>query len=332
MDIEVRHLQLVRAVAETGSLTRAGGLLHLTQSALSHQLRDIESRLGTALFLRVGKHLTLTPAGERLLLSANTVLATIERTEDAIRNMAGDQRGILRISTACYTCYHWLPPLLKRYARTHPRVDVRIDVAATSAPIPALLDGRLDLALVSEPVQDRRIVTRPVFDDEWVVVLATSHQLASKRVFELENFATETFMHHGPKDDCTVYQDMLVPAGIIPAHFVQIQLTEAIIEMAKAGLGVGVLAWWAVEPHVRAGTLRALPLTRRGFRKKWRAATLKDLAHVPYVREFIDLLAAKESTAMPRNDDTSAAAAHGDGFRRRSVGSTRPRRRERPQK
>src|SRR5712691_4518724 len=137
MDLEVRHLRLVRAVAARGSLTRAGADLNLTQSALSHQLRDIELRLGTALFLRVGKRMVLTPPGERLLRSADEVLATIERTEDAIRQLAGASHGLLRISTECYTCYHWLPPLLKAYRRTHPAVDVRIDADATLRPIEA---------------------------------------------------------------------------------------------------------------------------------------------------------------------------------------------------
>src|SRR5947208_5837690 len=117
MDLEVRHLALVAAVADLGSLTRAGDRLHLTQSALSHQLRGIESRLGAALFLRVGKRLVLTPAGERLLASAREVLDTLDRTEDEIRQMGKDRSGILRITTECYTCYHWLPPLLVHYRK-----------------------------------------------------------------------------------------------------------------------------------------------------------------------------------------------------------------------
>src|SRR5687768_16914680 len=180
MDLEVRHLRLVRAVAETGSLTRAGAVLHLTQSALSHQLRDIESRLGTALFLRVGKRLTLTPAGERLLVSAREVLSELERTEDAVRQLAGDRRGLLRLTTECYTCYHWLPPILKRYRRAHPRVEVRIDVTATNMPIARLLEGHLDLALVTGPVRDRRIVMKPLFYDEYVAIMAPQHPLAAK--------------------------------------------------------------------------------------------------------------------------------------------------------
>ena len=181
MDLEIRHLQLVRAVAQRGTLTSAGLVLHLTQSALSHQLLDIESRLGTALFLRVGKRLALTPAGERLLASANEVLATIVQTEDAIRQLAGNSRGVLRITTECYTCYHWLPPLLKRYRHAHPLVDVRIDVSATSAPIDASSTDGSTSPLSAIRVIDRRVVTRPLFDDEMVVVMRQATRWRPRR-------------------------------------------------------------------------------------------------------------------------------------------------------
>src|SRR5882672_4763782 len=144
MDLEMRHLRLVSAVADLGSLTRAGERLHLTQSALSHQLRDIEARLGTPLFLRIGKRLVLTPAGTRLLASAREVLARLQQAEDDIRQLGRDRAGVLRITTECYTCYHWLPPLLTRFRRRFPRVEVRIDVDATSRPIASLFDGKID--------------------------------------------------------------------------------------------------------------------------------------------------------------------------------------------
>ena len=291
MDLEVRHLKLVRSVNTHGSLTRAGGELHLTQSALSHQLRDIELRLGSALFLRVGKRMVLTPAGEQLLRSAVEVLATIERTEEAIRRMAVAGGGVLRISTECYTCYHWLPSLLKEYRRAHPRVEIQVVGEATQHPLPYLLDGRLDLAIVSDPVRDRRLVTRRLFDTEMVVIVAPRHPLATQPYVRVEDFAHETLIIYPPKEESSVYQEVLVPAGVRPAELQQIQLTEAIIELVKAGLGIAVLARWAVAPHIKAGTLRAVPLTRRGYRRTWSAATLKDMARVPYVRDFIDLVA-----------------------------------------
>jgi len=300
MDLEVRHLRLVKEVSGAGSLTRAGASLHLTQSALSHQLRDIESRLGTPLFLRVGKRMLLTPAGERLLRSAEDVLNTIERTEEAIRSLAGAERGVLRLTTECYTCYHWLPALLKRYRRAHPRVDVRIDATATAQPIAHLLDGNLDVAIVSDPVRDRRLVSVPLFDDEMVAIVEPRHPLAMQPFVKPEDFATETLLTYSPKEDNTVYQRLLVPAGVSPAGFQQVQLTEAIIELVKAGLGVAVLARWAVEPYIRNGSVRALSLTRRGYHRVWSAAMLKDMSRVPYVREFVDLVATHPPFAKPQ--------------------------------
>jgi LysR family transcriptional regulator, regulator for metE and metH len=289
MDLEIRHLKLVRAVTSAGSLTGAGSVLNLTQSALSHQLRDIESRLGTPLFLRVGKRMMLTPAGERLLRSADEVLEAIERTEDSIRQLSGADRGVLRLSTECYTCYHWLPALLKRYRRAHASVEVRIDAEATNDPVTHLIGGRLDVAIVSDPVRDRRVVSRPIFNDEMVIVVDPRHPLASRPFVGPADLATETLLMYSPKEESTIYK-LLSAEGIVPANTHVIQLTEAIVEMAKAGLGFAFLARWAVEPQVRAGSIRALPYTRRGYRRTWSAATLKDMARVPYVREFIDLL------------------------------------------
>ena len=290
MDLEIRHLKLVRAVTSAGSLTGAGSVLNLTQSALSHQLRDIESRLGTPLFLRVGKRMMLTPAGERLLRSADEVLDAIARTEDSIRLLSGADRGLLRLATECYTCYHWLPPLLKQYRRCHPNVDVRIDADSTSDPVSHLVAGRLDVAIVSDPVRDRRVTVRPIFHDEMVIVVDPRHQLAGKAYLTAADLATETLLMYSPKEDSTIYK-LLAAEGAVPANTHVIQLTEAIVEMVKAGLGFAFLARWAVEPQLRTGALRGVPYTRRGYRRTWGAATLKDMARVPYVREFIDLLA-----------------------------------------
>src|SRR6266516_252292 len=297
MDLEVRHLQLVAAVADTGSLTRAGDRLHLTQSALSHQLRDIESRLGAALFLRVGKRLVLTPAGERLLVSARDVLDRLDRTEDEIRQMGKDRAGILRITTECYTCYHWLPPLLVHYRKRFPRVEVRIDVGSTGRPLDRLLAGKIDLAIMSSPVNDRRLVSRPVFDDELVVVAARHHPFAKQTHVRLSEMRDQTLYVYPPKEESRVLQEVLLPSGHVPARIEEVTLTESIAELVKAGLGVSVLARWAVQPLLEAGTLVARPLTAHGLHREWRAVLPKDLARADYIGEFIDLLVKHAPTA-----------------------------------
>jgi LysR family transcriptional regulator for metE and metH len=297
MDLEVRHLRLVSAVAELGSLTRAGDRLHLTQSALSHQLRDIESRLGAALFLRVGKRLVLTPAGERLLATARDVLDRLERTEQDIHQMGKARAGMLRLTTECYTCYHWLPPLLVRYRKRFPQVEVRIDIAATGRPLDMLLTGKLDLAIMSSPVRDRRLVSRPVFDDELVIVAARDHRFAKQTHVRLSDLRDETLYVYPPKEESRVLQEVLVPSGHVPARVEEVMLTESIAELVKAGLGVSVLARWAVQPLVDAGSIVSRPLTARGLRREWRAVMPKDLAGADYIGEFIELLSKHAPTA-----------------------------------
>jgi LysR family transcriptional regulator, regulator for metE and metH len=290
MVLEIRHLQLMSAVADVGSLTRAGDRLHLTQSALSHQLRDIESRLGAALFLRVGKRLVLTPAGERLLGSAREILDRLQQTEHDIRQMAQERARVLRITTECYTCYHWLPPLLTDYRRRFPGVEVRIDVEATRHPIEMLLAGKIDVALMSTTVRDRRLKVIPIFEDELVVIASAAHPFAKRTHVKVAEMKGQTLFIYPPKEESRVLNEVLLPAGAVPARVEEVQLTEAIIELVKAGLGVSVIARWAVEPALESGTLVARPLTARGLRRQWSAVMPKDLANADFVREFIDLL------------------------------------------
>jgi LysR family transcriptional regulator for metE and metH len=291
MDLEVRHLQLVAAVADVGSLTRAGDQLHLTQSALSHQLRDIEQRLGAALFLRVGKRLVLTPAGERLLESARDLLDRLRQTEDAVRHLGKAGGGVLRITTECTTCYHWLPPLLAVYRKRFPSIEVRIDVEATAHPLPRVLDGTIDLALMSTPVRDRRLAERPVFRDQVVVITSPRHRLASRRRVTLTDLHDETLFIYPPRQESLFLQQVLIPAGAVPGRIEEVRLTEAIIELVKANMGVSALARWAVQPHLDNGSLVALPIPPRGLQRQWSAVMFKHFERAEHVAAFIDLLA-----------------------------------------
>ncbi len=140
--LEIRHLQLVQAIAEEGSVTRAGLRLHLTQSALSHQLRDAEERLGVKLFERIGRRLVLAAPGERLLSAARSVLEDLGRAEEEIRRGAGRAHAVIRLTTQCNTVYHWLPSRLRRFQRTHPDVELEVVAGATDDPVPALRGRR----------------------------------------------------------------------------------------------------------------------------------------------------------------------------------------------
>lgn len=292
MDLEIRHLQLVQAIAEEGGVTRAGARLHLTQSALSHQLRDIEGRLGTQLFARLGRRMVLTPAGEQVLRSARLVLGELERTEQEIRRSATGERGVLRLTTQCNTIYHWLPSRLKLFHREFPDVDVEVVGGATDDPISYLLEGRIDLAIVFRGAKDSGLVYRPLFPDEIAVVMHPRNPLARRPFLAAPDFADQRLIVYSiPRESNMVFREVLIPAGVTPARVTHIQLTEAIIEMVKAGMGISVLPRWTVAPQINRGELVARPLTSSGRFREWSAAYRRQPEPPPYLLGFVDLLA-----------------------------------------
>jgi LysR family transcriptional regulator for metE and metH len=301
MTLEVRHLELVQTVAEAGGLSRATARLHLTESALSRQLAGLEESLGTRLFLRTGRRMLLTPAGEKLLQSSRGILESLRRTEDEVRRLSTNGAGLVRLATECYTCYHWLPSLLRDFSTRHPHVEVRVLADDTRNPVAALLEGRIDLAILSEPSAERRIQHAALFKDELVALLPPGHPLEDRAFLNAEDFAGANLILYVPPEKSTLIQEVLLPAGVSPGRITQIQLTEAIVEMVKSGMGVSVMARWAVAPQLLAGTLRAVRVTRRGLRRTWQAATLRTRQPVVHLDEFIRLLARGSAAAARRN-------------------------------
>jgi LysR family transcriptional regulator for metE and metH len=296
--LEVRHLQLVAAIVAEGSVTGAGEVLHLTQSALSHQLLDLEERLGTPLFHRSRKQMTPTDAGQRLLAVARDVLARLADTEHELRLFAANRRGSIRLTTECYTVYHWLPTVMKQFAREYPAVDLRIEVDATDSPFEALAAGKLDVAFVTSDVAPRGIEMEPLFRDEMKVVVAPDHRFASQEFVKPGDLAGETLLTYSALKGNFIYERLLRPAGIEPKKHLQVRLTEAIIELVKAGAGVALMAEWAISPYAASGAVVTLPLTRRGVERQWRAASVASRPMPPFMRTFIDMVAAEGPRAQ----------------------------------
>lgn len=293
----MRHLRLIAAIVDAGSMTKAADRLCLTQSALSHQLRDVESRFETTFFVRLGRRMVLTASGRRLLESARRVLGDLERAEADIRRLAGHEDGVIRVCTQCNTGYHWLAPLLSTFARKHPRVAVHIAADATDRPIDALLDGRIDVALLIDPSEHPRVRLRQLFADDMIAVVAPAHPLAKRRWVTPRELADEHLLIYSSRpEDSFVFRRVLGPEGLQPRRVSFIMLTEAILELARAGTGVGVLPRWSAQPALAGGGVLALAITRQGLRRQWAAATLAGLPDPPFITDFIDLVA---NRAMP---------------------------------
>lgn len=292
--MEIRHLKLVKAVAEEGNLTRAADKLFLTQSALSHQLKEVEDDFGASLFKRVSKKMILTPVGDRILKSAEAILGELGKVEDDVRRYVSGEAGIIRLSTECYTCYHWLPKLLPNFHEQYPDVDVQIAAEHTRNPQKYLLEGKLDLAVVScltRQEQNTQIQSTCLFDDELIVVAPAEHRFANQQFVLPQDFADEHLIcYTAAIEELDVYQRVLLPAEVTPKKVSKIQITEAIIEMVRAKLGITVMARWAVRPYLESGDLITIPVADHALKRTWYALTLVQKNEPAYIPGFIEHL------------------------------------------
>jgi LysR family transcriptional regulator for metE and metH len=282
--LEIRHHQLVVAIAQEGSLVGATRTLHLTPSALSHQLRDAEERLGVSLFQRRNRRLLVTAAGEKLLEASRLVLAAAERAEAEVR---GKPEEVIRLSTGCYTAYPWLAAVLRSFQPRHPAVQVRIILEATRRPVEALLRGELDVAITSDLHGPGRSRLRafPLFSDELILLAPPGHPLATRGLVRAEDLRAEhVIVYDAPREDLDVFTKVLWPAGVEPLKVSRVPLTEAMVELVRAGMGVAVLPGWAVA---REPSLRRLRFATLGLRRKWRAVVQRSRASWPPLRDLV---------------------------------------------
>jgi LysR family transcriptional regulator, regulator for metE and metH len=294
--MEIRHLKLIKVVSEEGTLSRAVNKLLLSQSALSHQLKEIETLLGTPVFYRVNKKLVLTENGKVLLKCAQTVLHELEHVEMEIRKRVSGESGKLRLATECYTCYHWLPAILKKFSVEFPNVEIAISTEDTTNPHHLLLHGKVDLALIHRKKDEKSIQYTELFKDELVAVVPATHPWANRKSVSAKDFAKETLITHTRKVEQSVfYEKVLIPEGIRPRKVIYIQITEAAIEMVNAGLGIAVMAGWLIKPYIGNQKVKAVRINRGLFRV-WYIAVVKQQAKPAFLNYFVQQLKQNQST------------------------------------
>jgi LysR family transcriptional regulator for metE and metH len=236
--------------------------------------------------------MVLTPAGEQLAIVARAVLPQVDGFErQVIDGELTAPRGTIRIATQCYTAYHWLPAVLRAFRDRWPAVELRVGAEHTPAPIAALREGALDLAIVYHRIPDRRVRLEKLFEDEMVLVTAPDHPLARREYAPIEALADEDLIIYStPGRNSMVLTDILEPSGVTPQHITRIQLTEAILELVGAGLGVSILAKWSVQPAVQARAVSMVRLGKRGFSRTWYAATRSGDVTPAFQFDLIELL------------------------------------------
>lgn len=270
-NIENRDLNLVRIVSETGSLTAAARRLHLSQPAISQRLGKIQRQFDAALFERRDSQMRPTPIADRLVDASRRINIEYESAMSDIDILLAEKQQRLRITTQCYTCYRWLPFVIRDMHLQYPSVTIDVVPGATDTPHDALANDRVDVAIVFDTIADNSIAEEDLFADELFAVMSSAHPLSQRKFLNPRQFAGEALVLYSG-DRHPILDAVLHPAGISPGKVIEVRITEAIVELARSGQGIAVLAGWAFRDLDDRSGLTAVRITRGGFKRTWRAA------------------------------------------------------------
>jgi LysR family transcriptional regulator, regulator for metE and metH len=288
--LERIHLAIVRQVDQLGSLTAAAEHLCLTQSALSHSVKKLEQQLGTDIWLREGRSLRLTQAGEYLLQVANRVLPQLELAETRIGQYAEGERGSLRIGMECHPCYQWLLKIVSPYLAEWPDVDVDVKQKFQFGGIGALFGYEIDLLVTPDPLHKPGLRFEPVFDYEQVLVVGRDHPLAKVAYVRPEQLATEVLITYPVAiDRLDIYTQFLMPAGVTPRRQKSIENTDIMLQMVASGRGVAALPRWLAQEYAHRMPVVPLRLGRRGIAKQIFLGAREADFGIDYLEAFVEL-------------------------------------------
>jgi DNA-binding transcriptional LysR family regulator len=259
--VELRQLSYFERVAEQGSFTRAAQSLHLVQPALSQQVAALEREMGLPLFHRGARGVRLTEAGERLLPYARRVLGEIERAQQAVGELRELRTGKVALGLTPSATLSLLPEILEKYRGRYPAVEVQIVEEMTDELVEQLLDGRLDLALVSFPIEDKRLETQPLFKERLALVVPPSHRLASLEQVNLAELAGEPWIlpyrRHGMR---ALVEGACQQAGFGLQVSIELSGLGPIKQLVQRGVGISILPPAIVENEVKLGLLATVDI------------------------------------------------------------------------
>lgn len=288
--IERNHLEILRAVERQGSLTAAAEQLHLTQSALSHAMRKLEQQLGTPVWLREGRQLRFTQAGNQLLGLANRLLPQFEHAEMQIRQIAKGQRGSLRVGMECHPCYQWLLKVVGPYLQQWPDVDVDVKQEFQFGGMGALFGHDIELLVTPDPLHKPGVCFEPVFDYEQVLVVPETHPLAGEHWVEPHQLEQETLITYPVAvERLDIFTRFFLPAHTGPARHKTIETTDIMLQMVAAGRGVSALPRWLVDEYARNLPIKALKLGQQGMPKQIFLGFRERDEAVDYLNAFVKL-------------------------------------------
>jgi DNA-binding transcriptional LysR family regulator len=290
--MDLRQLEILCAIAETGSFTGAGEKLHVSQSAISRQVLLLEDELREPLFLRQGRGAVATRTGQQLIQLGKRLLDDLSATVGIIRDQHVELSGQLRIAGGMTVCLYVFPLLLREFRHAHPRVDIKLITGATPRLIRQLKNGLADVALLTLPVEEPSFVVVPALREELMLVMPPDHALAAKRRVQAKDLALEPFVLFEPNSNTRRAANRFFSrAGIEPRVALETENVEILKALVASGMGLTIIPYQSVADEVQTGRLACARLAGDSGLQRETGWVYPRSSHLPRaVQELIGML------------------------------------------
>jgi DNA-binding transcriptional LysR family regulator len=267
--MDLRQLEIIRAIADTGSFTAAGAKLHVSQSAISRQILLLEEELGEPVFHRIGRRVRITPAGESLLQLSHRVFQDLQDTVSAISDKQESLKGSMRLVGGMTVCLYVFPALLAEMRRIHPHLDLKITVGSAERSIAMLRSGAGDLGMITLPVDAADLVSLPVLEEELLLVTYPAHPFAKKTTITPADLTREHFiLFETGSITRTLVEEFFTRERIKPEIVMETENVEIIKAMVRHGLGISIIPWQAAAADVRTKQLFCSRIAGHALRRQ----------------------------------------------------------------
>jgi LysR family transcriptional regulator, low CO2-responsive transcriptional regulator len=269
MHITLRHLRIFEAVARLGSISRAADELHLTQPAVSMQMKQLEEQIGLPLVEQIGRRICLTEAGQMLRVHACDIADRMAQLNASMEQFRGLERGLLRLAVVS-TANYFLPALIAEFNARHPGVRISLQVGNRAVVLSALAESRTDLAITGQPPDGVDLVAQNFKTNPLVVIASPSHALAGQAHVSMARLAEEVLVMREPGSGTRAAAERhFAGLGLAMRAGCEFGTNEAIKQAVRAGLGVAVVSAQTIELELQTRCLAVLPVEGFPILRQW---------------------------------------------------------------
>ncbi|MDB5516863.1 MAG: LysR family transcriptional regulator [Tardiphaga sp.] len=299
-ELTIRQLRALSTVEKTRSVTAAAKQLHLTQPAVTLQLRNLQELAGLPLIQRTGDGMLLTDAGREVLALGERIEAAIASCETSLEMMAGKTAGRISIG-AVSTAKYFVPFAISGFSRLHPKLDITLTIGNRQEISAALRGYDLDFAIMGRPPVDIDMNVHLIGDHPHVIIAPTAHRLARKSRIKLADLAGETFLMREPGSGTRgLMEQLFEQAGVQPNIGMAMSSNETIKQAVIAGLGIAFISAHTVATELDERRLVTLDVAGLPVVRQWFVLSRKDKVLLPPAQAMLDFLSARGAEFLPR--------------------------------